>query len=148
MSSSCPGHVWVSGFILYIRGLGTPSNPNLAKPLSLSLSCGSQGSPKAIWELLHQIPSVSREFDSPSPQDLQTLSGSISPKVFSRFSFDFFDLLLIFVNVRSRYLGAPLGCRNLALNLVQNQIPCFAYLKTRFQSLIFVIYSYIQQCKS
>jgi hypothetical protein len=107
---------WVSAYI-YMRGLGTPLNPNLAKLLS-SLSCCSQGSPKAIWDLLHRIPSVSRGFDSSSPQDLQTLSSSLSPKVFSRFSFDFFDLLLIFVNVRSPYLGAPLGCHNLALNLV------------------------------
>jgi hypothetical protein len=99
------------------RRLSTTSNPNLAKPLS-SLSCGGQGSPKVIWDLLHRIRSVSRGFDSPSPQDLQTLSGSLSPKVFSMFSFDFFNLLLIFVNVRSPYLGAPLGCHNLALNLV------------------------------
>jgi hypothetical protein len=56
---------------IYIRGLSTPSNPNLTKPLS-SLSRGGQGSPKAIWGLLHRIPSVSRGFDSPSPQDLQT----------------------------------------------------------------------------
>jgi hypothetical protein len=147
MFSSCPRHVRISGFSLYIRGLGTPSNPSMAKPLS-SLSCGSQASPKESWELLHRIPSVSRGFDSPSPQDLQTLSDSISPKVFSRFSFDFCDLLLIFVNVRSPYLRAPLGCRNLALNLASNQIPCFTNLKTSFQSLIFVIYSYIQQCNS
>jgi hypothetical protein len=54
-----------------------------------------------------------------------TLSGSISPKVFSRFSFNFFDLLLIFVNIRSPYLGAPLGCRNLALNQVETNFrPC------------------------
>jgi hypothetical protein len=117
MSGSWPRHVRVSGFSLYIRGLSTPSNHNLAKPLS-SLSYGGKGSPKVIWELLHRIPSVSRGFDSPSPQDLQTLSGFLSPKVFSRFSFNFFDLLLIFVNVRSPYLGAPLGCHNLALNLV------------------------------
>jgi hypothetical protein len=71
-----------------------------------------------IWELLHRIPLVSRGFDSPSPQDLQTLSGSISPKVFSNFSFDSFDILFIFVNVRSPYLVAPLGSHNLALNLV------------------------------
>jgi hypothetical protein len=114
MSSLWPGHIRLSGHVqllartcpvlgfqpIYIRGLSTPLNPNLAKPLS-SLSCGGQGSPKAIWDLLHRIPSVSRGFDSPSPQDLQTLSGSLSPKVFSRFSFDFFNLLLIFVNVRS-----------------------------------------------
>jgi hypothetical protein len=62
---------------IYIRELSTPSNPNLAKPLS-SLSCGDQGSPKVIWELLHWAPSISRGFDSPSPQDLQTLSGSLS----------------------------------------------------------------------
>jgi hypothetical protein len=102
---------------IYIRGLSAPSNPNIAKPLS-SLSCGGQCSPKVFWDLLHRIPSVSRGFDSPSPRDLQTLSGSLSPKVFLRLSFDFFDLLLIFVNVRSPYLGAPLGCHNLALNLV------------------------------
>jgi hypothetical protein len=117
MSGSYPRHVRVSIFSLYIRGLGTPSNPNLTKPLS-SLSCGGQGSPKVTLELLHRIPSMPRGFDSPSPQDLQTLSGSISPKVFSRFSFNFFNLLLIFVNVISPYLGAPLGCHNLALNLV------------------------------
>jgi hypothetical protein len=76
------------------------------------------GSPKAIQGLLQQNPLIPRGFDSPSPQDLSTLSGSLSPKVFSRFSFDFFDLLLIFINVRSLYLGAPLGCHNLALNLV------------------------------
>jgi hypothetical protein len=102
---------------IYIRGLSTPSNPNLVKPLS-SLSYGSQGSPKVIWDLLHRIPLISRGFDSPSPPDLQTLSSSISPKVFSRFSFDFFDLLLNFINARSLYLGAPLGCHYLTLNLV------------------------------
>jgi hypothetical protein len=71
-----------------------------------------------ISGLLHRIPSISRGFDSPSPQDLQTLSGFLSPKAFSRFSFNFFDLFLIFVNVRSYYLGAPLRRRNLASNLV------------------------------
>jgi hypothetical protein len=101
MFGSWPKHVWVSvSAYIYIRGLSTPSNPNFAKPLP-SLSCGGQGSPKTIWDLLHRIPSFSRGFDSPSPQDLQTLSGSLSPKVFSRFSFYFFDLLLIFVNARS-----------------------------------------------
>jgi hypothetical protein len=30
-------HVWVSGFGLYIRGLSTPSNPDLAKTSLLSL---------------------------------------------------------------------------------------------------------------
>jgi hypothetical protein len=63
-------------------------------------------------------PFISRRFNFPSPQDLQTLRGSLSPKVFSRFSFDFFDLLLNFVNARSLYLGAPIGCCYLALNLV------------------------------
>jgi hypothetical protein len=67
---------------------------------------------------LCQNPSFCRRFDSTSPQDLQTLSGSLSSNVFSRFSFDFFDLLLIFVNVRSPYLGAPLGYHNLVLNLI------------------------------
>jgi hypothetical protein len=114
MARTCPG----LGFQpIYIWGLSTPSNPNLAKPLS-SLSCGGQSSPKVIWDLLHRISLVSRGFDSPSPQDLQTLDGSLSPKVFSRFFFSFFDLLLIFVNVWSPYLGAPLGRHNLALNLV------------------------------
>jgi hypothetical protein len=131
MSSLWPGHIRLARHVrllawtclglrfqpIYIRGLSTPSNPNLAKPLS-SLSCSGQGSPKVIWDLLHRIPSVSRGFDSPSPQDLHTLSGSLSPKVFSRFSFNFFDLLLNFINVRSLYLGAPLGCHYLALNLV------------------------------
>jgi hypothetical protein len=111
---TCPGLRFQP---IYIRGLSTPLNLNLAKPLS-SLSCGGQGSPKAIWDLLHRIPSVSRGFDSPSPQDLQTLSSSLSPNVFPRISFDFFDLLLNFINARSLYLGAPLGCRYLALNLV------------------------------
>jgi hypothetical protein len=92
-----------------------------------------------ILGLLHRFPSVSWRFDSSSPQDHQTLSGSLSPKVFSRFSFDFFDLLLSgslspkvfsrfsfdlfvlllnFINARSLYLGGPLGCHCLALNLV------------------------------
>jgi hypothetical protein len=103
----------------YILGVWVPLRTLTLQNLSpLSLSCGGQGSPKAIWELLHRIPSMFSGFDSPSPQDLQTLSGSISPKVFSRFFFNFFDLLLIFINVRSPYLGASLGCRNLALNLV------------------------------
>jgi hypothetical protein len=114
LARTCPG----LGFQpIYIRGLSTSSNPNLTKPLS-SLSCGGQGSLKVIWDLLHRIPSVSRGFDSPSPQDLQILSGSLSPKVFSRFSFDFYDLLLNFVNARSLYLGAPLGCHYFSLNLV------------------------------
>jgi hypothetical protein len=104
LSQTCPSLKFQP---IYIRGLSTPSNPNLAKPPS-SLSCGGQGSPKATWE----------GFDSPSPQDLQTLSGSLSPKVFSMFSFDFFNLLLNFINARSLYLGAPLGCHYLALNLV------------------------------
>jgi hypothetical protein len=148
MFGSWSRYVRVSGFSLYIyKGLSTPSNPNLAKPLS-SLSCSGQGSPKAIWDLLHQIPSISRGFDFPSPQDVQTLSGSLSPKVFSMFSFDLFDLLLNFINGRSLYLEAPLGCHYTALNLVYNHTSCLAYLKTRFQSLIFAIYSYIQQCKS
>jgi hypothetical protein len=91
----------------------------------------------AILGLLHRIPSISWRFDSTSPQDLQTLSGSPSPKVFSRFSFDLFDLLLNFINARSLYLGTPLECRYLALNLVWNHTSCLAYLKTMLQSLIF-----------
>jgi hypothetical protein len=73
---------------------------------------------KILFPIHDRNPSISRRFDSPSPQDLQILSGSLSPKVFLRFSFNFFDLLLNFINARSLYLGAPLGCRYLALNLV------------------------------
>jgi hypothetical protein len=99
---TCPApNPYMSGsrVLAYIyKGVEYPSNPNLAKPLS-SLSCGGQGSPKVIWDTLHRIPSISRGFNSPSPQDLQTLSGSLSPKVLSRFSFNFFDLLLIFLSI-------------------------------------------------
>jgi hypothetical protein len=42
----------------------------------------------------------------------------LSPKLFSRFSYNFLDLLLDFINTTSLYLGAPLGCHYLALNLV------------------------------
>jgi hypothetical protein len=91
----------MSGFwiLAYIRGLITPSNPNFAKPLS-SLSCGGQGTSKAFFKLLHRIPSVSKGFDSPSLQNLQTLSSFSLLRYSSRFSLDFFDLLLISVNVR------------------------------------------------
>jgi hypothetical protein len=37
-----------------------------------------------ILDLLHQIPSVSKGFDSPPLRDLQTLVGFLSPKVFLR----------------------------------------------------------------
>jgi hypothetical protein len=116
MSGLWPGHVRVSGFSLY-KGLSTPSNPNFAKPLS-SLSCRSQGISKAFFKLLQRIPLVSRGFDSPSLQNLQTLRGFSLLRYSSRFFLDFFDLLLIYVNVGSPYFGAPPGCRNLALNLV------------------------------
>jgi hypothetical protein len=112
LAPTCPG----LGFPSYIRGLSTPLNPNFTKPLSsLSLSLAATN---AFFKLLHRIPSVSRGFDSLSLQNLQTLSGYSLLRYSSRFSLDLFDLLLIFVNVGSLYLGAPLGCRNLALNLV------------------------------
>jgi hypothetical protein len=68
----------------YIKGVCTPSNPKPTKSSPL-LSCGGQGSPKAILDLLHRIPSVSRRFGSPTPCDLQILVGFLSPKVYSRF---------------------------------------------------------------
>jgi hypothetical protein len=52
------------GFSLYIRGLGTPSNPNLAKPLS-SLS-------------LVAAKALSRRFGSYSTKSLQCL-GDLTP---------------------------------------------------------------------
>jgi hypothetical protein len=71
------GHFWVSGFHLYIRGLSTSSNPNLAKPLSLSLS-------------LMAAKALPRRFGTSSTESLQFLedltpfsSGSSNPKWFS-----------------------------------------------------------------
>jgi hypothetical protein len=65
----------------YIKGVCTPSNPKPTKSSPL-LSCSGQGFPKAISDLLHRIPSVSRRFESPTPYDLQTLVGFLSPKVY------------------------------------------------------------------
>jgi hypothetical protein len=81
---------------------------NLSALCSLSLSCGGQGISKAFFNLLHRIPSVSRGFDSPFLQNLQTLNDFSLLRYSSRFSIDFFDLLLIFVNPGSPYLGAPM----------------------------------------
>jgi hypothetical protein len=113
LAQTCPG----LGIQPYIRGLSTPLNPIFAKSLS-TLSCSGQGISKAFFKLLHLIPSVSMGFDSPSLQNHQTLSGFSLLWYYSRFSLDFFDLLLISINVRSLCLGAPLGCHNHALNLV------------------------------
>jgi hypothetical protein len=75
----------------YIKGVCTPSNPKPTKSSPL-LSCGGQGSPKVILDLLHRIPSVSRRFGSPTPCDHRTVVGFLSPKVYSRFLQDFFVL--------------------------------------------------------
>jgi hypothetical protein len=86
-SRTCPAscldmsRYWASG---YIKGVCTPSNPKPAKSSPL-LSCCGQGSPKVFLDLLHQIPSVSWRFGSPTPCDFQTLVGFLSPKVYFRF---------------------------------------------------------------
>jgi hypothetical protein len=68
----------------YVKRVCTPSNPKPTKSSPL-LSCDSQDSHKVILDLLHRILPVSRRFGSPTPCDLQTLVGFLSPKVYSRF---------------------------------------------------------------
>jgi hypothetical protein len=111
-----------------------------------SISCSGKGlsrrfrvsSTKSLWFLGDLTPLLLKTF---KPKAVSLLRYSLM------FSLVFFDVLLISFNVRSLCHGAPLGCRNHALNLVWNQIPCLANLKTRFQSLIFAIYYCIHQCK-
>jgi hypothetical protein len=75
----------------YFMGLHIPSYPRLSISSPLHL-LWPQGALKAILDLLHQIPSILREFASPNPCDLQTLVGILSPKLFSRILQDFFFL--------------------------------------------------------
>jgi hypothetical protein len=109
-------HVRVSGFSLY-KGdrvpLGTVSsffhpNPSVCDGWALPRWFGA-ASTKTIQFLGDLTP--------PSPLVPQTLSRFSLLWYSSRFPFDFFNLLLISINVRSLCLEAPLGCRNHAMNL-------------------------------
>jgi hypothetical protein len=70
-----------------------------------------------ILDPLHRIPSVSRGLDSPTLHDLQTLVGSLSPKVFSRSLQDFFALHRSIPMDVFLCLVVPLGCLSPNLSL-------------------------------
>jgi hypothetical protein len=131
----------------YLKAVCTPSNPKPTKYSPL-LSCDSQGSPKAILDLLHRIPSVSRRFWSPTPCDLQTLVGFLSLKVYSMFLQDFFILRRSLIMHCFICLGVSLGYLCLALKSCVEWMSISCKLKTRFSYLNLVIYMLILNASS
>ena len=129
----------MSGFrvSVYIKGVRTPSNPRPQIFSSLS-SCGGQDSSKAILGLLHHIPSDSRRFGSPTPSDLQTLVGFLSPKVYFTILQDFFALRRSLSMHGLICLGVSLQYPFLALKSYLEWIVTSCKLKIRF--------SYLKSC--
>jgi hypothetical protein len=87
----------------YIKGVCTPSNPKPPKSSPL-LSFGDQGSPKAILDLLHRVPSVSRRFGSLTFCDFKPLLGFFP----LRYIQGFFKISLFFVDLLQCIVSYPL----------------------------------------
>jgi hypothetical protein len=83
-------------FPAYIRGLSAPLR-TLGLFLFHSISYGDQGLSRIFWVFSTEFLRFLGDL-TPLPPGSSNPSGSLSPKVFSRFSFDFFDLLLNFIN--------------------------------------------------